>query len=724
MPEMLLDRMGDAHVPSGYRVLTSEVEFLQHVTEGEPLLVRGNSLSDWAEVFFQARGVRYGEAPSPTRELQAFCPDMTPENVQSLLAQMGDAFFALPRPLVPARLLHELYPLRLWHEEHPTAKHAAEWLLWLYEAQPSAWLRPLLRSLCERWQEAAPDPLGLVYSATDSEAALHLLDAWQWLQPDPRCDAFGEFPQPIPPALRNRAREIWRERAMATKGDFFEQVCTRPTPFVLKQLAAQEVARFYLYQPQFMTQKRLSRLAEYLSPSELLELRKRLAPPSPTPLPDQPEEVLRWFADSYLPYRLWQSANAVVEAGEQVDEAAQGFARWYLDRYPKALMGQAMRDLLSFTQAIGCASANTVTLLIVLDGLHAGDARQLQQKIRASALRLVPIADRLVFAPLPTVTEFCKPALFCGVPPAQAQYAQPIGVILAEDVAPIVELQNAVPGQLYIWRVQEPDRTYHKHNGSGTLLRDVEAQLDAAANKIVDLVDRVPDELSLQIIVATDHGRLLGKSARRIAVPSRMTSHGRAAWGDADRSFDTSGYTVEGEIVYLHGVRFGLAQDVAVVLNQDTFRTNDGKGGTEVYPHGGLFPEEVIVPWMVFARDVEVPKLTVSISGEGTAGKGGQLILYVSNLGDVKVTLEEVRLQFPIRGTQTVPHAVTLDPRMAEHFQLDLEPWPTADDARQARARVRVRLPNGLAFEIEAQATIRSQDMYDRGADILEGLDV
>ena len=41
-----------------------------------------------------------------------------------------------------------------------------------------------------------------------------------------------------------------------------------------------------------------------------LELRKRLAPPSPVSLPDQPEELLRWFADSYLPYRLWQSAYA------------------------------------------------------------------------------------------------------------------------------------------------------------------------------------------------------------------------------------------------------------------------------------------------------------------------------------------------------------------------------------------------------------------------------
>lgn len=724
MAEMLLDRVGDAPLLAGYQVVKNEVEFLRYATKSVPLLVRGNSLSDWAATFFQARGMSYREAPSPTRELQAFCPDMTADAVQTLLAQMGNVFFALPRPLSPTSLLHELYPRRLWHEEHPSAKHAAEWLLWLYEAQPRSWLLPLLRSVSGRWQEAAPDNLGSAYSATDSEAALQLLDAWLWLQPDPRCDTFGEFPQPVPPILRNRAREIWRERATATKGQFFEQIRSQPIPFVLKQLAAQEAARFYSHQPLYMSQKRLNQLAEFLSHAELQELRKRLAPPPPVPLPDQAGEILRWFADSYLPYRLWQSANGVIEAGEQIDEAAQGFARWYLAHYPQALMGQAMRDVLSFTQAIDCASANTVTLLIVLDGLHAGDARQLQQKIRADALRLALITDRLVFAPLPTVTEFCKPALFCGVPPVRAQFAQPLGVILAEDVAPIDELQNAVPGQLYIWRVQEPDRTYHKHNGSGTLLRDVEAQLDAVANKIVDLVDQVPSEISFQIIIATDHGRLLGKSARRVTVPSGMVSHGRAAWGDSGRIFDASGYTIENEMVYLHGVRFGLPQDAAVVLNQDTFRTNDGKGGIEVYPHGGLFPEEVIVPWMVFARDVEMPKLTLSILGDGVAGKHGQLVLHVSNLSDVRLMLEEVQLRFPSQGLRTVPHTATLDPRMVEHYTLDLEPWPTADDARQTRAHVRVRLPNGLAFEIETQATIQSQDMYDRGENILEGLDL
>ena len=304
--------------------------------------VRGGSLSDWAEAFFQARGVQYREAPSPTRELQAFCPDMTPAAVQALLSKMGDAFFELPRPLAPARLLHELYPRRLWHEEHPTSKHAAEWLLWLYESQPPAWLQPLLRSLCERWQLDAPDILGLVYSATDAKAALHLLDAWLWLEPDPNMLPSASFLNPFHPAPQPRNYDLARG-ATATKGDFFEQVHAQPTPFVLKRLAAQETAHFYLHQPQHMTQRRLSQLAEYLPDSELQELRRRLAPPSPAHLPDQPDEILRWFAESYLPYRLWQSANVVVDAKEHVEEAAQDFARWYLDHYPKALMGHAMR---------------------------------------------------------------------------------------------------------------------------------------------------------------------------------------------------------------------------------------------------------------------------------------------------------------------------------------------------------------------------------------------
>lgn len=724
MAEILLDRVGDARLPVGYKEVTNEVEFLRLATSGAPLLVRGAALTHWAQVFFEGRQVSLGEAISPAREIQAFCPTMSLDDVQALVQRLGSRFFEMPRPLAPESLLYELYANRIWHEPRPDARHGAEWLLWLYESKPERWLQPLLRLMGQRWQEAATDGLELVYAATDSDSALTALEGWLRLTLNPLFARLGEFPLSVPTTVQGRAHTIWREQAVATRGAFFEQVAAAPIPFGLKRLAAQEAVRYYLNQPQHLTQAALDLLGQFLSHADLQGLRKRLPPAKPGPLPAEPEAVLRWFAGAYLPYRMWQSENQIAQAEQPVSDAAGAFSRWYLDRYPKALMGGATRELLSFTQAGDAVTPNAATLLIVLDGLHAGDARRLEQKMRASTSRLALISDRLLFAPIPTVTDFCKPALLTGVPSARAAEMQPIGTVLPEDNSPIHDLQQASPGKLYIWRIQEPDRTYHRHNGRETLLRDVEAQLDAAANKIVDLVEQVRDDLSLQIIITTDHGRLLAKSPRSVQVPSGMVSHGRAAWGNSGRSFDATGYKEEAEVIFIHGARFGLAQDVAVVAGADTFQTNDGKGGVEVHPHGGLYPEEVIVPWISFARDVELPKLAISAQGDGTAGKQGRIVLTVTNLGDVDVILEEVQLRFAKQAAQILPCTATFAVGAAQEVQVDVTPWPTSDAAREARIYLRVRLPNGLSFDLEAPATLHSQDMYDRGEDILEGLDL
>lgn len=724
MAEMLLDPVGDARLPSGYTEVTSEVEFLRLATSGAPLLVRGAALTHWAQVFFEGRRASWAEAISPAREIQAFCPTMSLDDVQALLQHLGNRFFEMPRPLVPESLLYELYASRIWHEARPDARHGAEWLLWLYDSKPESWLQPLLQLMAQRWQEVVTDGLERVYSAIDSDAALAALEGWLRLRPDPHFTGLGEFPLPVPTGLQNRAATIWREQAMATRGGFFEQVAVLPVPFALKRLAAQEAARYYLNQPQALTQAALDLLGQYLSYAELQGLRRRLPPTRPGPLPVEPQAVLRWFVEGYLPYRMWQAENQITEAEAAVGEAARAFSQWYLDRYPRALMGGTMRELLSFMQASRAIAANAATLLIVMDGLHAGDARRLGQKIRSGTSRLAPISDRLLFAPIPTVTDFCKPALFTGVPSARAAEMQPIGTVLPEDLSPVHDLQQASPGKLYIWRIQEPDRTYHRHNGRETLLRDVEAQLDAAANKIVDLVEQVRDDLSLQIIITTDHGRLLAKSPRSVKVPSGMVSHGRAAWGPSGRSFDATGYKEEGELIFIHGARFGLAQDVAVVSTAHTFETNDGRGGVEVHPHGGLYPEEVIVPWISFARDVELPRLSLSARGDGTAGKQGQIVLTVTNLGDVEVILEEVQLRFAKQAAQILQRTATFAVSALQEVRLDVTPWPTSDAVREARLYLRVRLPNGLSFELEAPATLHSQDMYDRGEDILEGLDL
>lgn len=725
MPEMLLDRKGDAFVPTGYFTIGSEVDFLRHATDSVPLYVRGASLCEWAEAFFRARRISYREVMSPTDELRAICPTLTDTDVTAILKHSGNTFFDLTRPLTLVGLLQALDPSELWHEDVPNQHHAAEWLLWLYRKKPEAWMMPLLRLRTARWQQAATSEIRFIYDATNADGALRLLDAWLWLIPDDRFSALDEFPQLIPMDLRQRARSYWRDRATATKGEFFEEVSARPTPHALKRLAAQEAGGYYQHQPQALTHERMARLSEYLTWAEQNELYRYLAPSEPSQMPIQPGLLFRWFRDEYLPYRLWQCMNNIQVAQPHVDKLAHQFAVWYLDLYPKALMGQAMHVRLSFVEAEALARAEThgVTLLVVLDGLHSGDAMYVQQQIQESILRLTLIENRFVFAPLPTITEFCKPALFRGVPPARVDQVEPIGQILPENASPTEHLRTAQSGQMYIWRIQEPDHTYHTRNNSATLGRDVESQLEGIVKKISDIVNAVAAEIPLKIVITTDHGRLLARSTRRKSVPTGMMGHGRAAWGVSGRQFEQTGFSVEENIVYLHGERFGLPNDAAICLNDDSFYTNDGKTGVEFYPHGGVYPEEVIIPWLVFARDVEKPKVLVVISGRGEARKRNYLSVRANNMSEIEVTLIEIQLHLASSSERHWPVALDLAPRAYGESVVELDPWPSDTEARKARASIRVQLPNGLLFDMDAELKIESEDMYKQES-ILEGLDL
>jgi hypothetical protein len=54
-----------------------------------------------------------------------------------------------------------------------------------------------------------------------------------------------------------------------------------------------------------------------------------------------------------------------------------------------------------------------------------------------------------------------------------------------------------------------------------------------------------------------------------------------------------------------------------------------------------LYPEEVIIPWLVYERDVVRPEIEITISGSGQATKPGELELHVTNLTDIDVILDQ-----------------------------------------------------------------------------------
>ena len=335
--------------------------------------------------------------------------------------------------------------------------------------------------------------------------------------------------------------------------------------------------------------------------------------------------------------------------------------------------------------------------------------------------RLSVVLNDLVFTTLPTVTQFCKEALFRCVPPSQIKQAQPIGIILPENELPVSKLSTAVLGDVFLWRVQEPDHTYHQRNKFDTLLRKVGAELNSTAKSIQDIIEQVPPEIPLQIIITTDHGRLIGSSLRKHAIPSGMESHGRAAWGRSDKEFGLDGYIIEDDIVFLNGERFGMSSDVALPLDSETFMMSDGKGGHEAFTHGGMYPEEVIIPWIGMVRDFVAPKVKVKITGQASAGKPGQLRIIITSQSETPITIPVMEFNFGTWSDKRTDLSFVVRPSAVEEFSIELEKWPTNAELKGANCVCHIKQPNGIVFTIEATLDITSDELY-RSDNILEDL--
>lgn len=726
MNTVLLDRTGEARTPNGYSVIETEVAFLRNATLGGRWLIKGQRLCEWAETFLAGRKVAWQEVLSPTAELQAAIPGLSQEHAAKLAARLTSRLDELPRPLLPATLANALYPSQLWNAS-PGRDHAAEWLLWLDNHNDCTTAeQQLLCVLAQQWRHQSPDEWKELYSVVTPEKAREILE--QWLGGSSFSEAIGEFPIDVPPEWINRIKELWRSRLIQTQGAFLESGVKLPLSPQLGEALGDAAYKYFRNNPAHITESRLTCLSPLIGRACWQQLRGLIAPPQPTACPDSPEAVLAWFRNEYLPYREWQERSGNQQAHDRVLELARQFAEWYLGFYPKALVASSASSYLNFFKLKRSQKDDPyVTLLVVLDGLHAADARTFLQKLQTKTGRLTERQNEVVFTAIPTVTEFAKEALLKGVPPKDSANVEYLGKIFPERKTPLSCLDSATPGEIFIWRIQEPDSTYHSRNFDEMLETEVEGELLKVADKLAEVAGQLSGQIPLRIIVTSDHGRLLASSSRHVRVPDGMKAHGRAAWGHMQRDFPASGYIIDDNCALIYGERYGLSEDAAIILDESAFLTNDGKQGAERYPHGGLFPEEVIVPWIVLERDVIAAQISdgirVSITGKASAGQVGTLNITIMNSTEVPLMLSEIRLSFSDKRPMETLNVEGEIPALTEYsIKADLAVWPSKDELRQASGSAIIRRPTGEFLDITVTLNLESEELYWRDTSLLDDL--
>ncbi|HUT58255.1 MAG TPA: hypothetical protein VNA25_10450, partial [Phycisphaerae bacterium] len=573
----------------------------------------------------------------------------------------------------------------------------------------------------------AKGPEAAIYDAMDASGARRLLAVWLGYATDDRRLGLPAFPVEVPNKFLQAAEGVWMPRIIQTKGRYFDGISKRPLPMCILEKAAELTFQYYCTNPSHLTEEAVRSLVDHISSSQLLVLRNILPPPVPREMPQHPTTALTWFREEYLPYKQWTTQSGSPAAGEKASSLAAAFVSWYLSYYPRAI-ANGDENVIYFRSARAQAHVSDgVVLLVILDGLNVADATVLMRQIVTRQPRMTLSLNGLAFAPVPTVTEICKPAVSSGCAPRDVlrRTPNPRVRMLPEGKDPTAELAGAKSGEIFVWTLAEPDKTYHGKADAKTILHQVDGVLQACAVRIAEACQRVPSHLSLKVIVTTDHGRLLGDSRKSHPVPQGMTAHQRAAWGRCDLSFPASGISLdaEGQIAYLNGPRFGISNTdhCAVVLTDAAFQTNDGKAGVDHFPHGGLFPEEVIVPWFEMLRDAEKPAVTCKISGKAREGCEGQVAIEFVNPGQIGVRVLAVSFVFgKERREINLDHDI---PAIGQRTLVGtIRDWPSKHDALAGTATARLKLPTGSEFVVEADLAMDSEGFYIRGEDILGDL--
>jgi hypothetical protein len=719
-----LDRYCDASPPSGYFVVDAESDFLDHAFDSN-IVVRGKKLCAWAILFWDGRGMSYESLQSPLQKLRIYYPAITDAEAQGLLRAVPDAQQKILNATDLRGLLQGLFPADIWR---PLASlhHAAHWLLWLNEKDPPAFAQPLLKVQAAIWGEQLEGAEKLLYDAVSRIQSRAILDQWLAIEePVGAIAELPEFPIPIPDSLHQRLETAWRRQTVEKHGIYFRTIISRQIPRELKEDVARISADYFKAHHSELESSIVKEIADFLPMEEIGALQEIVPPDVPPSPPADAALVEEWFRKSYLPYRCWAIDREEEAVRSVCRERGIAFAKWFLEFYPTALASGADTIIFRRTGRIMHDRAGKVTLMIILDGIGIWDAMELTRLIQRKQKRLTLTKDDWCFASVPTVTEICKPAMRQGVAPRNvnpnASYAltdSSIRLLEHEDAAEV--LRNAIVTDFYIWSLIKTDKTYHDHGDARTIRDNIRAVLEGLANRIVAAVEAVPNQLKLNVVITTDHGRFFGRGDRTIPLPQGMKSHQRAAWGGGGNA---SGLTRDFQILSnervarLHPERYGLTESTLVSIAEDSFVNNDGSTGTDWFPHGGVWPEEVIIPWLEFQRDIEPPSVHGRISGSGIEGREGDIEIYLTNsspleLEVISVSIEggEVTYEFPIK--QKLP---ALD---AKAITRRLSSWPSVNAIGKMSAKCFLRQPTGDTLAIKLALSITGESLQKRNADL------
>lgn len=529
--------------------------------------------------------------------------------------------------------------IRVWKMKSPF-REVLEWL------EPDPFERGYLFSLCQILK-GYPDPEKAKWLQFNGEwsTICQLSNYTRWLQEIPPANEFV-----INPSLGIRIKDYIQEK-LAKEGLTIEII--KELSGVLK--VEEDVLYRYLLNPSVnkseLSTEILHALQDKFGEGDLkdflLELRS-VEPPPILPADCKLEDTITWLEKNYFPYRYW---CRTVDKEDLLDSPIRDFEDWFIKKYNDLLSTQPEIFVSSIRKTVySLIQDGASILLVIVDGLSWKWVDYIVRKIKDYRLYLEKDPE-MKFSMVPSVSEVSKPSIISGFNLSDTvgsesltlsyytqlfkeSYSKYTGeYVVATDSSDTLFTLLQEDSNVYLYLFNEVDNIAHEHGNDTLRDTNIRISLDKLLLNISCALQEYErlHEGRLKVLVAGDHGYLsLPKHFSKISIDDSISCHhGRVALSD----------NIEGcYSLRISNRDLSLAKGFNVIGKKP-------RGGV----HGGITPDELVVPVIIFSTTPSTPLLKPSLTLDGEVKRhyhDCQFIIEITNPNPNKLHVLGAEIDF------------------------------------------------------------------------------
>lgn len=407
------------------------------------------------------------------------------------------------------------------------------------------------------------------------------------------------------------------------------------------------------------------------------EILENIIPPQKPKQPDGNYTVdkwLEWAKHEYLNYRFWMEENNTID--DLVDEYSNSFGTWMYSNYNYLITERTHMIFNAINNINQDLKRDELSILLVIDNFNYKYVPLIKDLFKIEGFSNT--LDKPLLSMLPSETSISKACLFRGdaydfensksydklcnewqsLLNRNVRYISGIGELRKEQVR---------TSDIYIVNYIEIDSILHRNQNAfaQSIRSKVKEELKALVQVICSFIKRIGYENNVKIYLCSDHGctKIIKNKENYI-----NKSYYKGTCEDAshrfvtvpDENMDKLSSNIDDFCYVLDRNNYGFKNNYLIAKNYYRFlETNEN-----FYVHGGITPEETIVPFLKFERvniNVKYPLISIK-QKEFRSSVKTNITFEISNANEYEIKQININiLNNNIKGSQKNVYIERLD---------------------------------------------------------------